>query len=427
MNSLKISRLSSVSGRVTLPGSKSLSNRALLCAALSEGKTALLNLLRSDDTARMIEALKALGVKISERGTACEVEGLGHAFDTGLNRVRLDLGNAGTAMRPLCAALAFSSGSFELTGTQRMFERPIGPLCEALKSLGVHVDYMNNPGFPPVLIRGCPAPKSHEASIDGSLSSQFITALLLAAPLAGGLAIRVRGELISKPYVDLTIRLMERFGIRIARKGYSEFSVPAGSRYASTGSCLIEGDATAATYFAAAAAIAGKVEIYGITQDSVQGDAAFLSVLERMGAKVTRLEHSVVVERQGRLKGIDIDMNAMPDAAMTLVPMALYTDGPVTIRNIASWRVKETDRIAAMETEMRKLGVKVESGADFISIDASVRNSEPPVFDTYDDHRMAMCLSLCAFDRDIVVNDPQCVAKTFPGYFKELAAVTRKA
>ena len=220
---------------------------------------------------------------------------------------------------------------------------------------------------------------------------------------------------------------MERFGIKISRKGYSEFSIPEGARYVSPGSCLIEGDATAATYFAAAAAIAGKVEIYGIPRDSVQGDAAFLHVLERMGAKVTRLEHSVVVEHQGRLKGIDIDMNAMPDAAMTLVPMALYTDGPVAIRNIASWRVKETDRIAAMANEMRKLGVKVECGAVLISIDAAERNAETPVFDTYDDHRMAMCLSLCAFDRDIVVNDPQCVAKTFPGYFKELAAVTKKA
>lgn len=427
MNSLKISRLGEVSGRVTLPGSKSLSNRALLCAALSEGRTAVLNLLRSDDTARMMDALKALGVKVTERGTACEVEGLGYAFDTGLNRVTLDLGNAGTAMRPLCAALSFSSGVFELTGSKRMFERPIGPLCEALRNLGVHIDYLNNPGFPPILIRGCQAPKSHEVSIDGQLSSQFITALLLAAPLAGGLGIHVRGELISKPYVDLTIKLMERFGIKISRKGYSEFSIPEGARYVSPGSCLIEGDATAATYFAAAAAIAGKVEIYGIPRDSVQGDAAFLHVLERMGAKVTRLEHSVVVERQGRLKGIDIDMNAMPDAAMTLVPMALYTDGPVAIRNIASWRVKETDRIAAMANEMRKLGVKVECGEDFISIDAAERNAETPVFDTYDDHRMAMCLSLCAFDRDIVVNDPQCVAKTFPGYFKELAAVTKKA
>jgi 3-phosphoshikimate 1-carboxyvinyltransferase len=427
VNSLKISKLGSVSGRVTLPGSKSLSNRALLCAALSEGRTALLNLLKSDDTARMIESLKTLGVQVAERGTACEVDGLGHAFDIGLNSVKLDLGNAGTAMRPLCAALSFSQGRFVLTGSKRMFERPIGPLCEALRSLGVHIDYLNNPGFPPLLIRGCPNPKSHEASIDGSLSSQFITALLLAAPLAGGLKIKVRGELISKPYVDLTVRLMERFGIRISRKGYSEFAIPEGSRFESPGSCLIEGDATAATYFAAAAAIAGKVEIYGITPDSVQGDAKFLDVLAGMGAKVTRLEHSVVVERQGRLKGIDIDMNAMPDAAMTLVPLALYTDGPVTVRNIASWRVKETDRIEAMAAEMRKLGVKVETGEDFISVDASQRNSETPVFDTYDDHRMAMCLSLCAFDRDIVINDPQCVGKTFPGYFKELAAVAKKA
>ncbi|MDD6318876.1 MAG: 3-phosphoshikimate 1-carboxyvinyltransferase [Succinatimonas hippei] len=425
MNSIRIEKIKSVSGRVTLPGSKSLSNRALLCASLSDGRTTLLNLLRSDDTARMIEALKALGVTINDRGTTCQVDGIGHGFDTGLNRIRLDLGNAGTAMRPLCAALAFSNGNYELTGSKRMFERPIGPLCEALRSVGAHVDYLNNPGFPPLVIRGS-KPKSHEISVDGSLSSQFLTALLLSSPIAGGLKIRVRGELISKPYVDLSIRLMERFGVEVQRRGYSEFTISDDARYKSPGSFLIEGDATAATYFAAAAAIAGKVEIYGLSDNSVQGDTAFLNVLERMGANVTRLEHSVIVERQGRLKGIDVDMNAMPDAAMTLVPLALYTDGPVTIRNIASWRVKETDRISAMETEMRKLGVKVESGADYISIDASVRNQDVPSFDTYDDHRMAMCMSLCAFDRDIVINDPQCVAKTFPGYFKELQAVTQR-
>ena len=425
VNSIRIDKIKSVSGRVTLPGSKSLSNRALLCASLSDGRTTLLNLLRSDDTGRMIEALKAFGVTIKDRGTTCQVDGIGHGFDTGLNRIRLDLGNAGTAMRPLCAALAFSNGIYELTGSKRMFERPIGPLCEALRSVGAHVDYLNNPGFPPLVIRGR-KPESHELSIDGSLSSQFLTALLLSSPIAGGLKIRVRGELISKPYVDLSIRLMERFGVEVARRGYSEFTIKEDARYKSPGSFLIEGDATAATYFAAAAAIAGKVEIYGLSENSVQGDTAFLNVLERMGAKVTRLEHSVVVEKQGRLKGIDVDMNSMPDAAMTLVPLALYTEGPVTIRNIASWRVKETDRISAMASEMRKMGVKVETGADFISIDASVRNQDIPSFDTYDDHRMAMCMSLCAFDRDIVINDPQCVAKTFPGYFKELQAVTQR-
>lgn len=423
MNCLKLSKIDAVNGRVNLPGSKSLSNRALLISALSEGRTELLNLLKSDDTSRMLEALTQLGVHLSQRGNTCEVTGIGHAFDFGLNRLEFDLGNAGTAMRPLCAALAFSSGVFKLTGEPRMLERPIGPLVEALKSIGIHIDYLNNDGFPPVQIRGG-VPSAHEVSIDGSLSSQFITALLIASPLAGGLKIKVSGDLISKPYVDLTVKLMERFGVTVKRRGYSEFTVEPDAHYVSPESFLIEGDATGATYFAAAAAIAGQVQIYGIGNDSTQGDVAFFEVLERMGAKVVRHSDCIEVSHQDKLKGITIDMNAMPDAAMTLVPMALYTDGPVTITNIGSWRVKETDRIEAMATEMKRLGVKVESGEDFISIDASVRNDQTPVFNTYKDHRMAMCMSLCAFDRDVEINDPECVNKTFPTYFRDLRAIS---
>ncbi len=423
MNSLKLSKIKSVQGRVTLPGSKSLSNRALLLAALSSGNTELLNLLKSDDTARMLEALKALGVKLAQRGSACEVTGIAHAFDIGLNSITLDLGNAGTAMRPLCAALAFSKGVFTLTGEPRMMERPIGPLCEALKSVGIHVDYLNNSGFPPVLVRGGQV-TSHELEIDGSLSSQFITALLMAAPLCGGLKIRISGDLISKPYVDLTVALMQAFGVTVKRRGYSEFVVEDTAHYVSPDSFMIEGDATGASYFAAAAAIAGEVEIYGLGRNSTQGDAAFLNILERMGAKVTRDEHSVTISKAQVLHGIEVDMNAMPDAAMTLVPMALYTDSPVTITNIGSWRVKETDRIDAMAAEMRKLGVKVETGADYISVDCSVRNDELPTFNTYNDHRMAMCMSLTAFDRNVIINDPECVSKTFPSYFKELRSIS---
>ncbi len=408
---------------MTLPGSKSLSNRALLLAALADGNTELLNLLKSDDTARMLEALKALGVKLAQRGSACEVTGLARAFDIGLNSLTLDLGNAGTAMRPLCAALAFSKGVFTLTGEPRMMERPIGPLCEALKSVGIHVDYLNNAGFPPIEVRGGQV-SSHELEIDGSLSSQFITALLMAAPLCGGLKIKISGDLISKPYVDLTIALMQSFGVTVKRRGYSEFIVEETAHYQSPRSFMIEGDATGASYFAAVAAIAGEVEIYGLGKNSTQGDAAFLSILERMGAKVKRDEHSVTISKADELHGIEVDMNAMPDAAMTLVPMALYTDSPVTITNIGSWRVKETDRIEAMATEMRKLGVKVETGADFISVDCSQRNDEVPTFNTYNDHRMAMCMSLTAFDRSVIINDPDCVSKTFPSYFKELRSIS---
>ena len=419
---LKLNKLSSVSGKVILPGSKSLSNRALLVSALAKGNTKLLNVLKSDDTARMIEALQTLKVKLNVNATTVDVTGNGGVFNEGLNTIDLYLGNAGTAMRPLCAALAVSQGVFKLTGEPRMMERPIGPLTEALRSMGLNIEYLNNDGFPPLSIRGG-TPKTHEVSVSGSTSSQFITALLMTAPVCGGLKIKITGDLISKPYVDLTINLIEKFGAKVHRNGYSEFDVE-GTGYTSPTSYLIEGDATGATYFAAAAAIGGELELYGLPEDSCQGDIKFLDVLEQMGAKVERLESSVVVKKS-KLHGIDIDMNAMPDAAMTLVPMALYTDGPVTIRNIASWRVKETDRIEAMVNEMSKLGVKVESGEDFISIDASTRNDVVPHFDTYNDHRMAMCMSLVAFDRDVVINNPDCINKTFPSYFTNLKSVSK--
>lgn len=421
-NALNLKKIKSVEGKVILPGSKSLTNRALLISALAKGNTKLLNVLKSDDTSRMIEALQTLKVKLKVNVSSVDVTGMGGVFNEGLNSVELYLGNAGTAMRPLCAALAVSTGVFTLTGEPRMMERPIGPLTEALRSLGINIEYLNNDGFPPVRIRGA-VPKFHEVTISGSTSSQFITALLMAAPVCGGLKIKIKGDLISKPYVDLTVKLIEKFGAVVSRNGYSEFTVE-GTGYTSPGSYLIEGDATSATYFAAAAAIGGELELYGLPEDSVQGDIKFLDVLAQMGAKIKKTESSVIIKKS-KLHGIDIDMNAMPDAAMTLVPLALYTDGPITIRNIASWRVKETDRIEAMVKEMSKLGVKVESGEDYISIDGSTRNDVTPTFDTYNDHRMAMCMSLIAFDRDIVINDPECINKTFPTYFNNLKSVSK--
>lgn len=423
MNSLKLEKIKSVEGRVDLPGSKSMSNRALLLSALAQGKTQLLNVLKSDDTECMLNALEALGIKLASRGNSVEIEGRGGTFASGLNRIRLHLGNAGTAMRPLCAVLALSEGVFELTGEPRMLERPIGPLVEALKSIGLHLEYLNNDGFPPLLIRGG-KPTSHELSVDGALSSQFITALLLASPLCGGLKIKIKSELISKPYVDLTIALMKNFGIEVQRSGYKSFETRGGV-YLSPGSCLIEGDATSATYFAAAAAVSGRVEIFGLGKNSPQGDALFMDILERMGAGVTKTDNSIIVEHRGPLKGLEIDMNDMPDAAMTLVPLALYTQGPVTVTKIASWRVKETDRIVALSTEMSRLGVKVSSGQDYICVDASSRNTETPVFNTYNDHRIAMCMSLIALDRSIVINNPECVAKTFPNYFNVLSSISK--
>lgn len=419
--SLNLKKIESVKGKVIIPGSKSLSNRALLVSSLAKGNTTLLNVLKSDDTARMIEALQTLSVKLNVNMNKIDIQGNDGVFSGDLCQKELYLGNAGTAMRPLCSVLSVSKGVYKLTGEPRMMERPIGPLTEALKSIGLNIEYLNNDGFPPLLIRGSEV-ISHEVSISGTTSSQYISALLMTGPVCGGLKINIVGDLISKPYVDLTIDLIEKFGAKVLRNGYKEFEVlPTG--YTSPSTYLIEGDATSATYFAAAAAIAGEVEIYGLSKNSVQGDFKFFSVLEKMGAKVTYLENSVIVKKD-KLHGIDIDMNAMPDAAMTLVPMALYTDSPVTIRNIASWRVKETDRIQAMVNEMSKLGVCVSSGNDYISIDASQRNNITPSFDTYNDHRMAMCMSLVAFDREININDQECINKTFPTYFSLLKSVS---
>ena len=422
-SALKIPKITAVKGQVILPGSKSLSNRALLVSSLASGSTRLLNLLKSDDTARMMEALKALKVEVRSNTSFVEVTGKGGPFDEGLNELTLNLGNAGTAMRPLCAALAVSDGVFTLTGEPRMFERPIGPLIEALKSMGCNIEYLNNDGFPPVQIRGSRV-KKHQVTIDGSTSSQFISALLMAAPICGGLEINVQGDLISKPYVDLTISLIEKFGAKVKRNGYNTFTVDGGG-YASPEVYLIESDATSATYFAAAAAINGELELFGLPLDSVQGDFRFFEVLKTMGAKVSYSEHAVTV-KSGTLKGIEIDMNAMPDAAMTLVPLSLYTKEEIVIKNIASWRVKETDRIEAMATQMRKLGVKVQCGDDYIALDASSTNEESPVFDTYNDHRMAMCMSLVAFNRDIVINNPEVINKTFPTYFNLLNTVIKR-
>ena len=407
---------------VSVPPSKSLSNRALLLASLSTGTCTLKNVLVSDDTKRMLEALKALGVKLEEvRLGEVKIEGLGGLFKAP-KPLTLDLGNAGTAMRPLCAALAVSEGEFTLTGIERMMQRPIGPLTEALKEAGARIEYLNNSGFPPLKIKGSKL-HTHALHISGQTSSQFISALLMIGPLlAEGLELKVDGDLISKLYVDLTLSLMQSFGAKVTREGYSRFKVePTG--YQSPASLTVEGDASSASYFMAAGGIAGELKILGLGKDSVQGDLKFAQVLEKMGAKIEIFDDCIEVQKSD-LQGISIDMNDMPDAAMTLVPLALYTKGPVTITNIASWRVKETDRIAAFVNEMQKLGVKVESGADFISVDASFRNQDKPYFDTYDDHRMAMCLSLVAFDRDIVIKDPDCTRKTFPGYFEIFNKVT---
>ena len=448
---LDLPPLSTVSGRVRLPGSKSISNRVLLLAGLAAGTTEVHDLLDSDDTQVMLAALAALGCGLQPDGRVLRVTGLGGRLQ--VHRASLFLGNAGTAMRPLAATLAVlaatQGGDFTLSGVPRMHERPIGDLVDALRPLGCRIDDLGRPGYPPLRLHGQAGGRlATEAPIRvrGDVSSQFLTALLMALPLASAeraIAIEVDGELISKPYIEITLALLARFGIAVQRTGWQRFVIPQGSACRSPGAIHVEGDASSASYFIAAGAIAAQggapLRIEGVGHDSIQGDIRFVEAAQAMGAQVRSGPGWIEVHR-GRwpLAPIARDCTAIPDAAMTLAMMALYADGPSRLSGIASWRVKETDRIAAMAAELRKLGATVEEGPDFIAI-------EPPpapawraaVLSTYDDHRMAMCASLAAFNglapgRDgrglpLRVLDPQCVGKTFPDYFETLFAVAGAA
>lgn len=428
MKSLTLPKLTSARGEVTIPGSKSLSNRILLLAALSKGTTSIRNLLNSDDIKHMLAALKQLNVpyKLSDDATECVVHGVGGALARGQIET-LFLGNAGTAMRPLAATLCFGEGEFELTGEERMFERPIGDLIDALRPLGARVDYLGEPGFPPLRITATKLEASN-VSIDGSISSQFLTALLMIAPLLEQpMTINVIGDLVSKPYIDITLDVMKKFGVRVTNNDYQSFVFDGKQHYQSPGDILVEGDASSASYFLAAGAIGGgPVRVHGTGTASVQGDAKFAEVLEKMGAKVTWSEDWIEVSNDGQLKAVDLDLNHIPDAAMTIATTALFAKGTTVIRNIYNWRVKETDRIAAMTTELRKLGATVEEGHDFISITPPTQVT-PAEIDTYNDHRIAMCFSLAAFaSGGIVINDPGCTAKTFPDYFHRFASITKQ-
>ncbi len=426
MKQLHLKPVKRVEGTVRLPGSKSLSNRTLLLAALAEGTTKLSNLLDSDDTRYMREALRKLGVSytLSEDNTTCIIEGNGGAFHV-KKECELYLGNAGTAMRPLTAALTLGEGSYLLTGEPRMKERPIGHLVDALRRMGANIEYIENDGYPPLRIVA-EGLRGGEVSIDGSISSQFLTALLMAAPLAkNDTHIDIVGRLVSKPYIDMTLDIMRRFGVSVKHKNYERFVVPGGMRYRSPGKILVEGDASAASYFMAAAAIkGGRVEVHGIGKRSVQGDVAFADVLEKMGAKVQRYDESIAVSR-GTLRAIDMDFNHIPDAAMTIATTALFAEGTTVLRNIYNWRVKETDRLHAMATELRKTGAEVEEGRDYLAVTPPKRLRHAEI-DTYNDHRMAMCFSLLALDpASVTINDPDCVAKTFPDYFEVFETICR--
>jgi 3-phosphoshikimate 1-carboxyvinyltransferase len=421
MDYLDLAPMARAIGTVSLPGSKSISNRTLLLAALAQGSTRVQGLLDADDVDRMLEALLTLDVRVERVGDSRDfvVHGAGGPFAN--KHASLFLGNAGTAFRPLTAALALSGGRYQLSGVPRMHERPIGDLVDALRSLGADIAYAGVDGYPPLAIAPAAIRHGGVVAIRGDISSQFLTALLMALPLTGGAAeIEVVGELISKPYVEITLNLMHRFGVVVERDGWQRFRIAANARYRSPVAVSVEGDASSASYFLAAGAIGGgPVRVLGVGRNSIQGDIRFVDSLEAMGASVTWGDDWIETRRAGPLKAIDADFNAIPDAAMTIAMVALFADGPSTLRNIASWRVKETDRIAAMATELRKLGAYVEAGGDWLRV-SPPGTWVPATIDTYDDHRMAMCFSLSALGGvPIRINDPQCVRKTFPSYFTE--------
>jgi 3-phosphoshikimate 1-carboxyvinyltransferase len=441
---LDLPPLSSAHGRVVLPGSKSISNRVLLLSALCEGRTTLHDLLDSDDTRVMLAALRQLGCGVRQDGTTVIIDGLAGRLPQ--QPLKFFMGNAGTAMRPLTAALAVVGGDFELSGVPRMHERPIGDLVDALRQLGCRIDYLGREGYPPLRIGRPSLHIDGPIRVRGDVSSQFLTALLMALPLlamnapsagatVGGrdIQIEVVGELISKPYIEITLNLLGRYGIEVRREGWQRFTIPAGSRYRTPGVLHVEADASSASYFIAAGALAANqaaaLRIEGVGEASIQGDIRFVEAARLMGAQIRSGPNWLEVSR-GRwpLKAIELDCNHIPDAAMTLAVMALYADGPSTLRNIASWRVKETDRIAAMAAELRKLGASVEEGPDYLRVQplSTPAQWRAASIHTYDDHRVAMCFALAAFNpahRPVRILDPQCVAKTFPDFFETLFAV----
>jgi 3-phosphoshikimate 1-carboxyvinyltransferase len=435
---LDLPPLQSAAGTVQLPGSKSISNRVLLLAALSRGRTVIHDLLDSDDTRVMLTALEQLGCGVERNfwGVPTEVAITGLGGLPPKNSAKLFLGNAGTAMRPLTAALAVLGGDFALSGVSRMHERPIGDLVDALRQLGCQIDYTGNEGFPPLKI-GAPNLKlDAPIAVRGDVSSQFLTALLLALPLVAkqDIHIDVIGELISKPYIEITLNLLIKFGINVKRDGWQRFTITQGASYQSPGEIWVEADASSASYFIALGAIStlenDSIRIEGLSENAIQGDIRFVDAARLMGAKITSgANHLEISKGAWPLKAIDLDCNHIPDAAMTLAIMALCADGTTTLRNIASWRVKETDRITAMATELRKLGATVVDGHDFITITPpALKDWKPASIHTYDDHRIAMCFSLAAFNpaqKAVRIEDPKCVAKTFPDYFETLFSVVK--
>ena len=425
-NQKKLKAVQSVSGQVTLPGSKSITNRILLLSAIADGATTIIGPLVSDDTLHMIDALKKLQVDLTQKDNGdILIHGTRGNFKN--KSAEIFLGNAGTAFRPLTAALSFSKGQYTLSGLPRMHERPIKDLVDALLQLNADITYLGQEGYPPLKISPSEIMINGPIKIRGDISSQFLTSLLMAMPLTKKeVVIEIEGDLISKPYIDITLNLMARFGIHVKKIDWKHFVIPGSSSYVSPGEIFVEGDASSASYFLAAGALAGDIEVNGIGRNSIQGDVKFAEALVLMGADINILEASIQVTKVAALQAINLDCNHIPDAAMTLAVLALFAKGTTKLLNIGSWRVKETDRIKAMATELRKLGAAVTEGNDFIEITPPLKIKEHVEIDTYDDHRMAMCFSLVSLRNiPITINDPACVNKTFPTYFEVLESIVK--
>lgn len=425
-NQKKLKAVQSVFGQVTLPGSKSITNRILLLSAIAKGETTIKHPLQSDDTHHMIEALKILQVDLTQKENGdILIQGARGQFKN--KSAEIFLGNAGTAFRPLTAALAFSQGDYMLSGVPRMHERPIKDLVDALLQLNADITYLNEEGYPPLKISPSEIIINGSVKIRGDISSQFLTALLMAIPLTKKeVSIEIVGDLISKPYIDITLNLMNRFGVQVKKIDWQYFVIPGSGGYVSPGEIFVEGDASSASYFLAAGALAGDIEVKGIGKNSIQGDIKFTEALALMGAEIQILEGSIKASKASTLQAINLDCNHIPDAAMTLAVLALFANGKTKLHNIGSWRVKETDRIKAMATELKKLGAEVVEGEDFIEITPPLHIKENIEIDTYDDHRMAMCFSLVSLKNiPIIINDPACVNKTFPTYFEVLESIVK--
>jgi 3-phosphoshikimate 1-carboxyvinyltransferase len=426
MNEIKLKASKQVRGCIKLPGSKSITNRVLLMAALGNGVTKLIDPLKSEDTDQMINALIKLGVSVKEVNddqNSIEIKGAEQNFPN--KNTNLFLGNSGTTFRPLAAVLAMMGGDYYLSGIERMHERPIKDLVDALEQMGSSIQYEKNHGYPPITINNSSIEIREPIQIKGDISSQYLTALLIAGPISNNeFNIEVIGDLISKPYIDITLKLLTKFNIFYNNDNWRLFSLKKDSIYRNPTKIFVEGDASSASYFFAAASLAGSIEIEGINKDSIQGDLKFLDIISKMGAKIEYKSDSIQVSKASNLKGIEIDCIEIPDAAMTLAIMAVFADKPTKLKNIGSWRVKETDRILAMDNELTKMGVEVSTTHDSMTIFPQKQLNNNISIETYNDHRIAMCFSLfCLKNLNITIQDPNCVNKTYPDYFKDLKSV----